>query len=108
MSKIVREELKRLSREDIVDNYVVLDQELDRLEKLEIRLDSLLRNKNKIIEKLKESNEFYAEVHNWIKQQQVRFTIISRVDHELNGNTGIGGKKARQVKKEVELLEKNP
>ena len=78
----------------------------------EMSLYSELEIKDEIIKKLKESNDFYANKENWQKQNQTNQTIIKRIDVEyyrISHNSfylNYGGKKAREVKEEIALLEK--
>lgn len=64
------------------------------------QINQLLKTKDKIIEKLKESNEFYSSLCCPVRDDDELF--IEEDGYRYNR----GGKKAREVKKEVELLEK--
>lgn len=81
----------------------------------------LIEKQAKIIEKLKEANEFYANPEKWIRREKTYWVgtdpkwhgdkeqILGYEHPETDwvGTVNIGGKLARKIKKEIEEMEKN-
>lgn len=97
------------------DFYPVLEKVLNTLEN-ETRMRQLHVEKcilkDQIIEKLKKSNEFYAEIINWESNSLYKDEIRIEDCELYNGEENefcryfYGGKLARQTQKEVHELEK--
>ena len=84
------------------DSYLILNEKVEELEEQ-------LAKKAKIINELKESNDFYANKSNWINKDsrhQDRFIFSDcEPDYDDNDFSGFCGKLAREIKKQVEELE---
>lgn len=72
-----------------------------------------LQKQKEITEKLKESNEFYANSNNWQTPESQGFRVddlclgVADMIEEIDSrNSNLGGNLARQIKKEVEEMEK--
>ena len=94
-----------------IDGFTFINQTIH--ESLIKEYASKIELQQKIIEKLKESNEFYANEENWKTPESQGFGVnrfslgVSDMIEEIDSrNSDCGGILARQIKKEVEEMEK--
>lgn len=92
----------------------------DQNEKDILELEKIIESQKKIIEELKRSNEFYANPESWMIKDKNSWRksspkshgddeIILKYHHPLRdwvGTITVGGKLAREVKQNVEKMEK--
>ena len=91
-----------------LQDLIILNEKVEELEEL-------VEKQAKIIAKLKESNEFYANPEHWYIEENYDLSNIITddledgdflmFDWELDRYNDVGGKLAREIKKQVEELE---
>ena len=83
-----------------LQDLIILSEKCEELEKT-------IKKQSNIIAKLKESNGFYADTSNWGQNKKSSFSqfLDSRDCDVGDSKKMIAGRLARQIKKEVEVLE---